>query len=101
LQLYSYTAGTTTPLATYTDATGVSPNTNPVVLDSTGTAKVFLSSAAYKFKFVLQNQFGVQQWTVDNIVGSGSQLISIANGGFGITLRALLDAPTLPGVHER
>jgi hypothetical protein len=91
--LFSFAAGTTTPLATYTDATGVSPNTNPVILDSTGTARVFLSSAAYKF--ILQNQFGVVQWTVDNIVGSGTQLISVGSGGFGIDLSNLSGCPTL------
>ena len=67
--LYSYVAGTTTPQATYTDATGATPNTNPVVLDSTGSAKVFLGSAL-TYKFVLQNSLGVQQWTVDQISGS-------------------------------
>ena len=29
--LYTYAAGTTTPLASYTDSTGVTANTNPVV----------------------------------------------------------------------
>jgi hypothetical protein len=28
--LYSYAAGTTTPLATYTTSSGVTPNTNPI-----------------------------------------------------------------------
>jgi hypothetical protein len=40
-KLCSYAAGTTTPKFTYTDATGITPNTNPVILDSTGQAKVF------------------------------------------------------------
>lgn len=34
--LYTYAAGTTTPLVTYTDSTGLIANTNPVVLDSRG-----------------------------------------------------------------
>ncbi|OJV41828.1 MAG: hypothetical protein BGO25_19515 [Acidobacteriales bacterium 59-55] len=72
--LYSYTAGTSTPQATYTDASGVTPNTNPVVLDSTGSAKVFLSNSAYKF--ILEDQFGVIQWTVDDIVGGPAASIS-------------------------
>lgn len=74
-KLFSYAAGTTTPLSTFTDATGATFNANPVILDSTGSAKVFLGSVS-SYKFVLQNQFGVQQWSVDNIIG-GSAYISI------------------------
>ena len=66
--LYTYAAGTTTPLATYTDSTGVSANTNPIVLDSRGEANVWLSGAIYKF--VLYTSASVLIWTVDNINGS-------------------------------
>lgn len=66
--LYTYAAGTTTPLATYTDSTGTVPNTNPVVLNSSGQANVWLTSGT-AYKFVLEDQFGVIQWTVDNITG--------------------------------
>lgn len=44
----SYQAGTSTPLATFTDATGATANTNPVILDSTGYGSIWLGSAAYK-----------------------------------------------------
>lgn len=64
-QLFSYQAGTSTPLATYTDQGGLTPNANPVILDSSGQASVWMSSAAYKF--VLQDANGVTQWTVDNV----------------------------------
>src|SRR6266436_1353232 len=67
-KLFSYIAGTTTPLPTYGNALGTSTNTNPVILDATGQAKVFLGGGTYKL--VLQNSAGVEQWTVDNIVGS-------------------------------
>ena len=30
-KLYTYAAGTTTPLATYTDASSGTPNTNPII----------------------------------------------------------------------
>ena len=66
--LYSYAAGTTTPLATYTDSTGATPNTNPVVLDSTGQANVWLTTGT-AYKFVLEDITGVVQWTVDQITG--------------------------------
>lgn len=64
-KLYTYAAGTTTPLATYTDATGGTPNTNPVELDANGEANVWLGSAAYKF--VLQDATGAVLWTADGI----------------------------------
>lgn len=66
--LYTYAAGTTTPLATYTDSTGSVANTNPVVLNSSGLADVWLT-AGTSYKFVLENSVGQVQWTVDNITG--------------------------------
>lgn len=44
----SYQAGTSTPLNTYTDQTGATPNANPVILDSTGTGNIWLLNRAYK-----------------------------------------------------
>ena len=66
--LYTYVAGSTTPLTSYTDSTGVSANTNPIVLDSRGEANVWLGAAIYKF--ALYTSAGVLIWTVDNINGS-------------------------------
>lgn len=67
-QLFTYIAGTTTPLATYTDQSGVTPNANPVVLDANGYADVWLGNRFYKF--VLQDALGNTLWTVDNVDGS-------------------------------
>ena len=68
--LYTYAAGTTTPLATFTDSTGATPNTNPIVLDSAGrvSAQVFLTTGS-SYKFVLQTSASVTIWTKDNIDG--------------------------------
>lgn len=63
--LTTYLAGTTTPLATYTDQSGVTPNTNPIVLDSSGGASVWLGTSAYKF--LLKDSLGNQIALVDNI----------------------------------
>lgn len=63
--LFTYAAGTTTPQATYTDETAVTPNTNPVVLDSTGSASVWLGPLAYKF--ILKDSSGNLIRTVDNV----------------------------------
>lgn len=51
-KVYTYAAGTTTPLATYTDAGGMSANTNPVVLDSAGRADIWLTEGV-SYKFIL------------------------------------------------
>ena len=66
--LYTCEAGSTTPLTSYTDSTGVSANTNPIVLDSRGEANVWLDAASYKF--ALYDSTNVLIWTVDNINGS-------------------------------
>jgi len=69
--LYTYLAGTTTPLSTYTDSSGNVANTNPVVLDATGQADIWLGTSA-NYKFVLKDANGVTYWTVDNYPPSSS-----------------------------
>lgn len=64
--LYTYVTGTSTPKATYTDGTGGSANTNPVVLDARGEADVWiLTDANYRFK--LHTASDALIWTVDNL----------------------------------
>ena len=64
-KLYSYVAGTTTPLATYTDSTGTTQNANPTILDSRGEAGVWMGSSLYKL--VLKTATDIEVWTVDNV----------------------------------
>lgn len=80
-KLYTYAAGTTTPLATYTDSSGGTPNTNPVILDSRGEANVWLGPASYKFK--LTTSTDVELWTVDNVQTDYADALSdlAASGG--------------------
>lgn len=92
-KLYSYTAGTTSPLATYTDSTNTSANTNPIILDSRGEASVWLGSSAYKL--VLYSATDILIWSVDNVTAAssdtlanlaasgGSSLIGYTQGGTG------------------
>ena len=65
-QLFSYIAGTTTPQATYTDETAATPNANPVILDSTGSASVWLRTDL-SYKLVLEDVNNNVLWTQDNI----------------------------------
>ena len=80
-KLFSYAAGSSTPLATYADAARVTPNTNPVILDSTGQAKIFMGLANYKF--ILQDANGVQQWSIDSV--NGAPPLSAVTSVFGRT----------------
>lgn len=64
-KLYSYAAGTTTPLATYTSATESATNSNPTILDANGEANVWIGQLAYKF--VLKDASDIEQWTVDGV----------------------------------
>jgi hypothetical protein len=68
--LYTYTAGTTTPQATYTSAAGTIANTNPIVLDAAGrTANQTWLTTGGAYKFVLQTPAAVTIGTYDNISG--------------------------------
>jgi hypothetical protein len=73
-KLFTYVAGTSIPQATFTDASLVTPNSNPVILDANGEAKIFVGTLTYKF--ILQDALGVVQWTIDN-VNYGSSFSSI------------------------
>jgi len=78
-KLYSYAAGTSTPLDTYTDNTTDSPNLNPVILNAAGQANVWYGDAMYKL--VLYDANDVLQWEEDNI--GTTSATSTSNGGFG------------------
>lgn len=67
-KLYTYVAGTSTPLATYTDISGTIQNSNPVILDSGGFATIWLGNGAYKI--IVKDLNNVQQWVVDNVTSS-------------------------------
>jgi len=81
-KLYTYTAGTTTPQATFTDNTGGTSNTNPVILDSRGEANVWLGGANYKFKLTDAND--VEIWTVDYISAPTSGVSPALSGNVTI-----------------
>jgi hypothetical protein len=75
--LYTYAAGTSTPLETFTDETGLTPNPNPVLLDANGYANVWLNTGSYKF--VLEDANNVVQFTEDNVLTIASQIAQQVN----------------------
>lgn len=52
--VYTYQVGTTTAKPTYTDASKTAMNTNPVILDSIGSAAIFLDGA-YRVRVIDRN----------------------------------------------
>lgn len=82
--LCSYAGGTSTPMATYTDSTAGTPNTNPIVLDVYGRASVWV--AAPLLKLVLRTggsgnscSSGSVAWTQDNISSWLYSVSALAN----------------------
>lgn len=82
-KLYTYVAGTTTPQATFTDETGSTANTNPVILDSRGEANVWLGAASYKF--LLTDADDVEIWSVDYITAPTTALSPVLSGNVTIS----------------
>jgi hypothetical protein len=80
-KLYTYAAGTTTPLASYTTNAGNVARTNPIVLDAAGRVpsggEIWITSASYKF--VLTDSTDVLIATYDNLLGIGVVTYTIQN----------------------
>lgn len=75
-KLFTYASGTTNKLATYTDGTGGTPNTNPIVLDANGQCDIWLSSNS-QYTFVLSPSTDTDPptnsyWTVNGISATNS-----------------------------
>lgn len=80
-KIYSYTAGTTTPAATYTTSAGTTAHTNPIILNSAGRVpggEIWLQMGS-NYKFVLKDSNDVLIATYDNIYGSGSRVAYLDN----------------------
>ena len=72
--VWFYVPGTTTPKATYQDVNGLVPNTNPVVLDAAGRARIWGTG---QYRQVLEDSSGTLIWdqivaTANTISGPGS-----------------------------
>lgn len=87
-----YLAGTTTRTNTWQDKAQTTLNTNPIVLDSRGECTLWADDAL-KYKFVLKNSAGVQQWSVDNISGAtvSATLVNFIQAGSGAVSRTVQD----------
>ena len=81
--IYTYQAGSSTLLTTYTTVNGTIANTNPIVLDAYGrTPSEVWMQAGYSYKFIIQTASAVTLQTLDNL--------------YPILQNAPASAPTLP-----
>jgi microcystin-dependent protein len=66
--IYTYQAGSSTPLTTYTTSAGTVANSNPIILNTSGfpNNEIWLQTG-YSYKFVIQNASGTTIQTLDNI----------------------------------
>ncbi|MES2714062.1 MAG: hypothetical protein V4653_20975, partial [Pseudomonadota bacterium] len=103
--LYFYVAGTSTPLATYSDAALTVPNTNPIVCNSAGRpgVDIFYDNASYRV--VAKTAAGVTIWTADPInavtapASAGFRNL-IINGNFNINQRAYVSGVATVGANQ-
>jgi len=69
-KIYTYQAGSTTPLSTFTDSSGLIANTNPIILGTDGRppSTIWLTEGFF-YKFVLKTSSDVTIQTYDNLYG--------------------------------
>jgi hypothetical protein len=65
-KVYTYHAGTTTPLTTYKETGLITANTNPIILDASGQADLWVSGP---YKIVVADSDSVQLYVADNLYG--------------------------------
>ena len=101
-KIYFYESGTYTAKATYTDYTLTVAHTNPVILDASGAADIWLSNGAYRVYITDAN--GVQiRPAIDGITaaGSGASSIVFTQVSLYADLRTLTTTPDLVYVSGR
>jgi hypothetical protein len=76
-KLFTYAAGTTTPQVTFTSALGVTPNSNPIILNGGGRvpSEIWLTDGL-QYKFVLFSATDQLIGSWDNIVGINSNFVN-------------------------
>jgi hypothetical protein len=77
-QIETYLAGSSTPAATYTDDTGGTPQSNPIILNSLGypTLGPIWLTGGVSYKFVIKDSLGVTLRTIDDISGVNDASVS-------------------------
>lgn len=93
--VYTYVTGTTTPLASYADATQTVLNTNPIVLDAQGQANIWIAGN-YTINVtdannVQQNGYPVDNvqdlFTADNVTATSTTSVTISSTSQTFTIQ--------------
>ena len=80
-KIYTYAAGTTTPVATFTTSAGNIAHTNPIILNSAGrvsSGEIWLTEGT-QYKFVLNDANDVLIASFDNLYGISSLTLPISS----------------------
>jgi hypothetical protein len=83
-KLFTYAAGSSTPLTTYTDEAAGTPQSNPIILDARGEppSPIWLTEGlAYKFVFTSSTDTDPPTSpirTIDNVTGVGDNTVTIS-----------------------
>jgi hypothetical protein len=75
-KVFTYIVGTNTPKDTYTDETGMSANTNPVILDARGEAAIFWDG---NYRVTLKDAADNTIYTVDGLNSRAERLATPRN----------------------
>lgn len=79
-RLYSYQAGTSTPMAIFQDPAGLTPHPNPAIADSGGRLTAYLTlGLAYKLNVLDENSVQVSGWPIDMLVVSPNGDLALIN----------------------
>lgn len=94
----TYLAGTTTPTATYTDITGITPNSNPIILNAAGrlpNVQVWQTGGVLIKVIITDANNNLIGPTFDQISGINDPFVSVATGTFPAQLTGFLGAVNL------
>ena len=96
-QIYTYEANTTTPKVTYKDPYGLTPNTNPIILDAAGEADIYLDGT-YRIRITDRNDVLVNDvakigsWFSDNLQDTLDNISGAMDDAIKPVLQSLDDA---------
>jgi hypothetical protein len=100
-KLFTYEAGSTIPLTSYTSSSGLTPHTNPIILDAAGrlpSGELWLDYNK-QYKIIVRTSTDVLIATYDNIGGSfNTSPIVVAFMGIGTQTVFLL--PSIPSTAD-
>lgn len=96
-KVYTYEANTTTAKTTYKDPYGLTPNTNPIILDAAGEADIYLDGT-YRIRITDRNDVLVNDvakigsWFSDNLQDTLDNISGAMDDAIAPKLQALDDA---------